>query len=137
VPPGLDEYGLVRAIAARVDRVRSGNPELAIRFDVPGRLPALSAATEVAAYRIAVEALTNVARHAHARTCDLRILFAPDREPLIEVSDDGVGINGNPPGVGLIGMRERAAELGGRCAVSANASSGVRVMASLPLRSAP
>jgi signal transduction histidine kinase len=136
-PPALDEFGLVRAIAARVDRVRSGHPELAIRFDVPGQLPALSAATEVAAYRIAVESLSNVARHAQAHTCNLRILIAPSEELQLEVTDDGIGINGNPPGVGLTGMRERAAELGGRCTVSANPSGGVRVLAALPLRSAP
>ena len=136
-PPALDEFGLVRAIAARIDRVRSGYPELVIRFDVPGQLPALSAAAEVAAYRIAVEALSNVALHARAHRCDLRILIAPGEELQIEVSDDGTGLNGNPPGVGLTGMRERAAELGGRCTVSANPSGGVRVMAALPLRNAP
>jgi signal transduction histidine kinase len=136
-PPALDEFGLIRAIAARVDRVRSGHPELSVCFDVPEQLPTLSAATEVAAYRIAVEALTNVARHAHAHTCDLRILQATEGELQIEVTDDGIGINGNPPGVGLTGMRERATELGGCCAVAANPSGGVRVMASLPLRNAP
>ena len=79
-PPALDEFGLVRAIAARIDRVRSGYPELVIRFDAPGQLPALSAAAEVAAYRIAVEALSNVALHARAHRCDLRILIAPGEE---------------------------------------------------------
>ena len=67
--------------------------------------------THLTAARTAVEALTNVANHAHAHTCDLRILLAPGKELLIEVTDDGIGINGSPPGVGLIGMRERAAEL--------------------------
>jgi two-component system NarL family sensor kinase len=136
-PPALDEFGLVRAIAARVDRVRSGHPELTIRFDVPDELPALSAAAEVAAYRIAVEAISNVARHARAHICNVRILIASDEELQLEVTDDGIGINGNAPGVGLTGMRERAAELGGRCTVSANSSGGVRVMAALPLRSVP
>ena len=85
----------------------------------------------------AVEALSNVALHARAHRCDLRILIAPGEELQIEVSDDGTGLNGSPPGVGLTGMRERAAELGGRCTVSANPSGGVRVLAALPLRSAP
>ena len=91
----------------------------------------------MAAYRIAVEAISNVARHARAHICSVRILIASDEELQLEVTDDGIGINGNAPGVGLTGMRERAAELGGRCTVSANSSGGVRVMAALPLRSVP
>jgi signal transduction histidine kinase len=106
-----------------------------IRIDAPEHVPPLPAAVEVAAYRIANEALTNVVKHAAARTCALRLsVDAPAGTLRIEVQDDGRGI---PPehqlGVGLISMRERAAELGGMLTVEAVRAGGTVVRARLPL----
>jgi signal transduction histidine kinase len=124
-PPALDELGLVAAI--RDSAVQYGalgriggakdSDELHILVDAPEHLPFLPAAVEVAAYRIVQEALTNVVRHAHARTC--RVSLSLDDEKLqVEIRDDGIGL---PPerqaGVGLTSMRERAEELGGTCLV--------------------
>jgi signal transduction histidine kinase len=97
-------------------------------------LPPLPAAVEVAAYRIVMEALNNVVRHAEARNCEVRLSL--DEEPrvlLLEVSDDGRGISeDHKPGVGLSSMRERAEEVGGSCAVEPVPSGGTRVTARLP-----
>jgi signal transduction histidine kinase len=90
---------------------------------------------EVACYRIVQEALTNVARHAHARACLVRLLVDRRSDVLeVEITDDGVGISGSRvAGVGLSSMRERAEELGGTLAVEPGSEGGTRVLARLPL----
>jgi signal transduction histidine kinase len=65
-PPALDELGLPGAVRQQAERLALGNHGLAVRVEVTGTLPRLDAATEVAAYRIAVEAVANAARHALA-----------------------------------------------------------------------
>ncbi len=100
------------------------------------RAPApLPAAVEVACYRIAQEAVTNVSRHARASSC--RISLAVDEAwgvLVLEVTDDGVGLpEGRRAGVGMSSMRERAEELGGTLAVEAGPEGGTRVVARLPL----
>ncbi|MGH3145095.1 MAG: GAF domain-containing sensor histidine kinase, partial [Rubrobacter sp.] len=130
-PPALDELGLDGAIREAAARYETHGPR--ISFDIPGELPPLPAAVEVAAYRIAQEALTNVVRHAGARNCTVR-LSPRDGALDLEVTDDGVGLPENrTAGVGLSSMRERAAELGGTCVVESIPSGGTRVLARLPL----
>ncbi|HVM14230.1 MAG TPA: histidine kinase, partial [Egibacteraceae bacterium] len=110
-PPALDELGLVPAIrqhAATLDGAGAGPADagLSVRVEAPDDLGPLPAAVEVAVYWIAVEALTNVVRHADARTCCVRISRAPEVE--LEVSDDGRGLpRAWRAGVGLSSMRER------------------------------
>jgi signal transduction histidine kinase len=88
---------------------------------------------EVAAYRIAQEALTNVARHAGARHCATRLALV-DGAMLLEISDDGQGLSPTRGrGVGLASMSERAEELGGSCLVESLPTGGTRVRATLPL----
>jgi signal transduction histidine kinase len=107
-------------------------PGLCITIDAPERLPALSAAVEVAAYRIVQEALSNVVRHAQAQNC--RIHLSVDDALCLEIDDDGVGMpSDRQAGVGLSSMRERAEELGGICLVEALPAGGTRVWARLPL----
>jgi len=138
-PPTLDQLGLVEAVRAQA--VQCSRTEaldeatLQIRVEAPGALPPLPAAVEVAAYRIAQEALTNVVTHSQARRC---VVCLEIRDGLrLEVIDDGVGIaNGRQQetgGLGLISMRERAEELGGVCFIEPVAGGGTRVLASLPL----
>jgi len=136
-PPALDELGLVGAIAsqaARLDRPgedTSAEASIAVDCDPP-TLPELPAAVEVAAYRIAVEAMTNAVRHASARMC--RVWIKAGSQLTVEITDDGVGLPDLPrPGTGIESMRERAAELGGDVAVERRPEGGTRVVARLPL----
>jgi two-component system NarL family sensor kinase len=75
-------------------------------------LPVLPAALEVAAYRIATEALTNVVRHSRATSAVLALHCGSDLE--LEVTDNGPPNGAWHPGVGLHAMQERASELGGK-----------------------
>src|SRR5207249_2133825 len=99
-------------------------------------LPALPAAVEVAVYRIAQEALANVVRHAHATRCAVRLGVNGGVD--LTIADDGTGLSPNGgAGVGLISMRERAAELGGTCTIGPGPTGGTEVRVFLPLPSAP
>jgi signal transduction histidine kinase len=132
-PPALDELGLVGALQRLADTVGSDGGGPRITVDVPGELPPLPAAGEVAAYRIVQEALTNVVRHAGAAACTVR-LTADSEVLVVEVADDGSGLPaGLVAGVGLASMRERAAEMGGTCVVDDAPGGGTRVVARLPL----
>jgi len=134
-PPALDDRGLVGALTQQAERITDGGG-LAVSVDAP-ELGSLPAAVEVAAYRIAGEALTNVTRHAAARRATVR-LVRDDRDLLVEVADDGTGIAPEAQaGVGLISLRERAAELGGRSEVTCPAGGGTIVRAWLPLAHPP
>ncbi|MBA2720642.1 MAG: hypothetical protein H0U52_15580 [Chloroflexi bacterium] len=135
-PPALDTLGLVGAIREQAEGLggQAGNGPLII-VDAPDALPSLAAAVEVAAYRIAVEGMMNVVRHAAATTCQVSIGLA-DGELRIEVADDGVGIQAEG-GVGLRSMRERAAEIGGDVTFDAGSGQGsgpgTRLTARLPV----
>ncbi|MGW4946455.1 sensor histidine kinase [Actinoplanes sp. NPDC004185] len=130
-PPALDDVGLLGAVRQQAARLRA--PGLSVTVDGGDGLDTLPAAVEVAAYRIASEALTNVARHAGARTCRVRLEVAGG-DLVVEVADDGAGIPaGTPSGVGLVSLRERAAELGGDCRIECPDEQGTVVRARLPL----
>ncbi len=131
-PPALDELGLVPALREGTAQYEQNG--LNISVHAPESLPQLPAAIEVAAYRIAQEAVTNVVRHAGAHTCDVRISLDEMANVFcLEVMDDGRGISEKRgTGVGLHSMRERAEELGGTCVVESRPEGGVRVSARLP-----
>jgi two-component system NarL family sensor kinase len=126
-PPVLDEFGLVGALRLHADQL----PDLGIDVQAPERLPTLPASVEVAAYRIATEAITNVVRHA-AATQAVVDLSADEGELHVTVTDDGRSTREWAPGVGLSSIRERAAEVGGSCEVGPTPSGG-RVAVVLPL----
>jgi signal transduction histidine kinase len=134
-PPTLDEYGLAGAL--REGAVAASQNGLRVTVQAPDPFPPLPAAVEVAAYRVAQEAMTNVIRHAGATTCTVRLsLLAGRQQPALrlEVVDDGRGLPPDlRPGVGLHSMRERAAELGGSCQIAANPAGGVLLVAEFPL----
>lgn len=129
-PPALDDLGLVGALRDAASKY--AGTALAVAVEAPEELPSLPAAVEVAAFRIAQEAVANVARHAHARSCTVALAVGATLE--VTIADDGVGIAaGRRAGVGLASMRERAEELGGTCIIEPNPGGGTRVTARLPL----
>ncbi|MEJ2860020.1 sensor histidine kinase [Actinomycetospora flava] len=128
-PPALDELGLLGALRSQARRLSGDELEIAVDGDV-GELPA---AAEVAAFRIASEAMTNVVRHAGAGTATVTLDHRPDRL-VVTVADDGRGMGADVvAGVGTLSLRERAAELGGRTSVSCPPGGGTVVTAELPL----
>jgi signal transduction histidine kinase len=128
-PPALDELGLIGAIQNFIEVNAAGHPE--IKLEAPDQLPPLSAALEVAIYRTALEGISNVMRHAHAKTALIRILVK-DADMVIEISDDGIGLPEDVSlGVGLISMQERADELGGTVTILP-ADQGLHIQVSFP-----
>ncbi len=133
-PPDLDELGLAGALDQLVSRFGA---EAGVTVDVAvAPLPPVPAAVEVAAYRVAQEALTNVVRHARAGHARVQVAVDGDRL-VLEVHDDGRGAAmPRPGGVGLGSMHERAAELGGTVTVASSEGAGTLVRALLPLAGA-
>ncbi|WP_433783087.1 sensor histidine kinase [Actinomycetospora sp. CA-101289] len=132
-PPVLDELGLLEALRRHVEGL--GGDAVAVTVHDDAALPPLSAAVEVTAYRIVVEAVTNAVRHAGATRVDVHVGGddAPDRPVLdLAVTDDGAPSTSWTSGVGLASMRERVAELGGVLAAGPEPGGG-RVSARLPL----
>jgi signal transduction histidine kinase len=133
-PPALDDLGLEGAIQALGGVVATGDgPTVDVR--VEGDLKGLSAAAEVAAYRIVQEALTNVHRHANA--CYAEVTLCLNGDLHVTIGDDGVGLPDRlRSGVGMSSMRERATELGGSCTVGPGPNGGTLVRARLPVNGA-
>lgn len=129
-PPVLDQMGLPDSLEELVAPLRDAG--VVVELDV--RVPScLDPATEVAAYLIAAEALTNVSRHSAAATC--RVSARTDSLALrLVVVDDGCGLlDRDHGGVGLASMAERAAELGGTLTLTPIHPHGTRLDAKLPL----
>jgi signal transduction histidine kinase len=128
-PPALDQLGLVGALR---EQIAAHQGQVHITLEAPETLPPLAAAVEVAAYRIALEAIHNVNRHAHAQHC--RVWLSLCNDLCLEISDDGRGLpNQVRAGVGMVSMRERAEELGGTCVFKNRPGQGTRVLLRLPL----
>lgn len=132
-PPALDDIGLLESVRDLGRRLSGAGTEIAVVGDA---LPGLPAAVEVAAYRIAAEALNNAVRHADAAS--VQVTLCVDASDLtMTVVDDGVGLpEHRRSGIGVRSMAERAEELGGRLSIEpahAGDRPGVRVSALLPL----
>jgi two-component system sensor histidine kinase UhpB len=112
-PEALDDLGLSSALAVLADRFAQ---QLGLEIDeqLPLSLPPLAPDVELVVYRVAQEALTNVARHSASSRAELTLECDPDRLLLI-VRDNGLGLPpGHSPGTGIRGMRERATLIGAR-----------------------
>ena len=138
-PGVLEDLGMVRALEW-LGAEAAAEGDFQFVFHPPDSWPdgRLTQETELALYRIAQEALTNSQRHSNAKTVWLTLLRNGDKVNLI-VEDDGVGLQpvqdtGLQRRLGLVGMRERAEQLGGKLEVSSTNPLGTRVVASLPLK---
>lgn len=118
-----------------VEHARASGLEVSVAID--NAALELPAGTDLAAFRIIQESLTNVTRHARARSATIAVRRSPS-ELEITVDDDGAGAPTDPlPGNGISGMRERATAAGGRLEVGPRPTGGFRVRALLPLRATP
>jgi signal transduction histidine kinase len=138
-PSILDDYGLDSALARHVEEI-SKHFRLAIDYQYSrspglGRLPR---EIEVTLYRVAQEALTNIVRHARAEQVSAVVLQQKDEVTLL-IEDDGCGFDleskaeAHGASLGLTGMRERVALLGGTCAVESLAEQGTTIRVRIPL----
>ncbi len=126
-PTALEEAGLADALARVLPNV-AGDLHATLALALPEKL---DSRTEVAAYRIVVEAVRNAARHANATRVTVAGHIEEDRV-VLTVMDDGCGLEGSVPGVGIRAMTDRAVELGGRLSMASPAGGGCRVQAELP-----
>ena len=133
-PPVLDVLGLGAALQDLVDRWNSTGGGGFCRLMITGDMQALSDVVRINLYRVIQEALTNVARHATAEKVDVNLRVGPGNAVELTILDDGAGFAPEAlrPGLGLLGMRERAHALGGTCTLSSVTGQGVRIRITLP-----
>jgi signal transduction histidine kinase len=132
----MDERDIVTALRHIGRRITSGRVGFAV--NVTGNPRSCEPKVQTEVVRIAQEALMNAVRHAHAKEIKLNLGFS-ERTLRLSVSDDGQGFD---PAVvpkssehhyGIIGMQERAAEVGGRCSIESTPGGGAQVVAEFPL----
>ena len=136
-PPALDEFGLVPALESHV-RGLSESVGIPIRVDAEPLDSLLTEQAELALYRITQEAISNAIRHAHPE----RVLVRIGREGgqvVLTVTDDGIGFDvhalddSDDRGLGLFGMKERAAYVGGHVTIESRPGEGTTVRATVPV----
>ena len=142
-PAALDDLGLVQAMQWYISR-QSQRAGFAATFKATP--PALRPAPEVAivCYRVVQEALTNVVRHAHAHRVGVELLQGAAELELV-ICDDGVGFDvayalqqaGRGTSMGLLGLQERVAPLGGRVEITSTPGSGTQIRVRIPWQSTP
>ena len=105
---------------------------MAVDFSVSGSVRPLSPQADLTLYRSAQEALTNVSKHAHASKVKVTLTYRESKTVLLRVEDDGVGSNGSDSGFGLLGVRERAQQLGGQVQINTARGKGFKLEVELP-----
>jgi signal transduction histidine kinase len=138
-PLYLEDLGLSTALEMLCRDVQAESA-VQIRYRTAGELPRLDATRELALYRIVQEALSNIARHAQARHGEV-VVESDERKLRVTISDDGVGFS-VPEDLselaarghyGLLGMLERAAQIGARLEIESSPGAGTRIVLSMPL----
>jgi two-component system, NarL family, sensor histidine kinase UhpB len=142
-PVGFDDLGVTAALEHCVDEWRSRLPLTTIESSITGDFGTVDETRGLVLYRLVQEALTNVARHAHATRVEIRIAAGQAADPgqriEILIADNGSGADLGAPraGLGLVGMRERVSALGGSITLASERGAGFKVEALLPVASAP
>jgi signal transduction histidine kinase len=139
-PALLDDMGLVAAVKHQLDGFSRRHNVRCDLFDTQME-NRLAPELETTVYRIIQEALSNVAKHAHASRCRIS-LRGGEASVLLTIEDDGSGfdtasLDQRPPGIGLIGVRERVALFGGTFRLITAAGQGTRLEIELPARPYP
>lgn len=138
-PAALDDLGLVPALHAYAEKYSQSWP-VSVTVSVGGLTRRLPADVELVLYRVVQEALTNIAKHASATNAAVS-LSRRHNEVTLTIADDGVGfdLNGgrqsNDTRLGLFGMRERLALIGGEVQIESARGSGTKIIARVPLAS--
>lgn len=135
-PPTLAQLGLVPALRAHVEQF-GRDVGIDAHFSGENGIE-ITAAVELAVFRVAQEALTNAARHSRASVVDVALSLT-DGQLRLAVSDNGTGlpIDAVDRGTGLAGMRERSALVGGRLTVEGSNGTGTRVELTVPVEVTP
>jgi signal transduction histidine kinase len=129
-PPAIAEFGLLEALRRHCESIASASG-LDVQLRVPSTVGPLPAYLETTVYRIVQEGLTNVVRHAGATRAWVT-LTAPAGRLVVEVGDDGKGIEGGKRGFGIESVAERARLAGGSAAVVEEPGPGARLRVELP-----
>jgi PAS domain S-box-containing protein len=131
-PATLDYAGLLRALQGHAEQF-SRRTGIEVEVSCPDSQMRLAQETESTLFRIAQEALTNAAKHAHAKTIKIEFAYA-DGQTELTISDDGVGFDPKAlgqsehrPGLGLLTMQERAEFAGGRFSLESAPEKGTRI----------
>lgn len=127
-PANLDELGLVPALQELCESWEERSRTACV-FHCDGALDALGDAVNIAIYRVAQEALSNVMRHARANTVRLALSASPPGQVELTIQDDGIGMDlaASHRGLGLLGAAERVAALGGRLDIDSRPGAGMRL----------
>ncbi len=130
-PQALEHKRLPEALRDSAHALTTG-ASLQIHFNLADSLPSLPAETEAELLRLAQESITNALKHAHAQTLDVALTHH-DNTLMLTVADDGRGFDPNSPtsGFGLLGMRERAARIGGELIIDSNLGKGTKVICTI------
>jgi signal transduction histidine kinase len=133
-PAVLEDLGLVAALRSHAAEL--GQVGLRVEVVIDGEVRRLPPPIEVAAFRVAQEALSNVARHAGVETARLELAFSPE-ELVLTITDQGPGIvpvkQYAGDGTGLVNMRDRAAEIGAALQITSSPGQGTTVRLVVPL----
>jgi len=139
-PPALDELGLTHVLRQAIERLKPYGIDY--RFKTKGEPVRLSSSAELAIYRIVQEAITNIRKHSKASEVVLKLQFEPEKV-YVEISDNGRGFKLSKAmddetlakHMGLLGMRERAAMLGGNLKIKARLGKGTNISLTVPVAS--
>jgi two-component system sensor histidine kinase UhpB len=135
-PETIDTLGLPGAMEEMVRRFDEIHPKCRFVFTAGPDLPGLSDEAAIAAYRIVQEALSNVVKHADATRCEVHMERSVENGTIqLIVSDDGRGFtkeDGPQAGIGIIGMRERIAAIGGSLVIDSRPGAGTTMRIAIP-----
>jgi len=140
-PPMLDDLGLVPALRSWLDE-QGRRASVAVRFSAENIPEKLDPEIQITCFRIAQEAITNAVRHANATQLDIALRCARGKTLQLLARDNGIGFDAQSAqaqavDLGLIGIKERAALVGGRARIMSSPSKGTTIQVSLPLTFRP